>query len=99
MFGFAVLRRLPPRLGVSASNTKPQYAQPAPCFLPRRSLRLLRPQLPRKIVEHAQLIAIQIGDPELAQAPRLILRLSQDLRPSLPPAMVQFVDFVPAIQI
>ena len=51
-------------------------------------LRLLLPQFPRKVVEHAQLIAVQIGDPELAQVPRFILRLSKDLRPSLPPTMV-----------
>src|SRR5947209_5302978 len=57
-------------------------------------LRLRLPPFPGKIVEHAQLVAVQIGDPELAQAPRFILRLSNDLRPSLPPTMVQFVDFV-----
>jgi hypothetical protein len=43
------------------------------------------------------LIAVQIGDPELAQAPRFILRLIEDLRACLPPTMVQFVDFVLAI--
>jgi hypothetical protein len=45
------------------------------------------------------MIAVQIGDPELAQAPRFILRFSKDLRPGLPPAMVQFVEFMLAAQI
>ncbi len=57
-------------------------------------LRLLLSQFPRKVVEHAQLIAVQIGNPELAQVPRLVLRLSKDLRPSVAPTMVQFVDFM-----
>lgn len=55
------------------------------------------PQFPSKIVEHAKLIAVQIGDRELALVPRFILRLSKDLRPSLTLMMVQFVDFVLAI--
>ena len=39
------------------------------------NLRVLLRQLPRKVVEHTQLVVIQVGDSELAQTPRLILRL------------------------
>jgi hypothetical protein len=46
------------------------------------------PQIPGKVVEDAQVIAIQIGDPKLAQVPRLIRRLSkgsQSFAPTLSP--------------
>ena len=56
-------------------------------------------QFARKIVEHAQLIAVEIGDRELAQVPRFVLRLSKDLRTGGPPAMVEFVHFLLAIEI
>jgi hypothetical protein len=63
-------------------------------FLRRPSI-----QFPGKVVEDAQLITVQIGDPELAQVPWFVLRLSEDLRPGIAPAMVELVDFLLAIQI
>ena len=48
-------------------------------------------------VYHRGTIAGQISDPELAQVPQFIPRLSEDLCPSLPPTMVQLVDFVLAV--
>lgn len=62
-------------------------------------LRLRLSHFPGKIVERTQLIAVRIGDPELAQAPRFILRLGDHLCPCTPPAMVQFVDLLPALEI
>src|SRR4051794_26835147 len=60
---------------------------------------LLHPQLPRKVVEHAQLIAVEISHRELPQVPRLILRLGHDLRSRLSPSLMQLVDFLLAFQI
>ena len=39
------------------------------------NLRVLVRQVCRKVIEHAELVVVQVGDSELAQAPRLILRL------------------------
>jgi hypothetical protein len=58
---------------------------------------MLVPHFPGKVVEHAELIPVWIGHPELAQVPRFVLRLSQDVRPSFSPAMVEFVDFSLAV--
>jgi len=56
-------------------------------------------QFPGEVVKHAQLIAVQVGNSELAQVPRFILWLREDLRPGLAPTMIQFIDFVLTIQI
>ena len=63
------------------------------------SLGLLLPQFPGEVVEDAELIAVEIGDPELAQVPGLVFGFGEDLCSGIAPAMVQFVDFLPALQI
>jgi dipeptidyl aminopeptidase/acylaminoacyl peptidase len=45
-------------------------------------------QFPSKVIEHAQLVAVQIGNRELAQVPRFIFGLGEDLRASIAPAVV-----------
>jgi len=50
-------------------------------------------------MKHAQLIAVQIGDRELAQVPRLVFRLGDDLRASVAPTVEQFVHFLLAIEV
>ena len=62
-------------------------------------LGLFPPQFPSEVVEYSQLIAVEIGDRELAQVPRFVLRLGNDLRTGVAPAMIQFVHFLPAIEI
>ena len=47
----------------------------------------------------AAIVASRSATLNSRRMPRFILRLSKDLRPSLPPTIVQFVDFVLAIQI
>ncbi len=64
----------------------------------RPSLGLL-PQFPGKVVEDAQLIAVEIGDAEFAQVPRLVFRRSKDPGAGVAPAKVQFIDLLLAIQI
>ena len=54
---------------------------------------------PVKVVEHTQLIAVQISDPELAQVPRFVLHGLDNLRPGIFPALEQFVDFLFALEI
>src|SRR5581483_4324328 len=89
--GFAVPRH-------STSSRSNFFTPSCPRFC-HRLLHLLLPRFPGEVIEHPQLVAVQVGDSEFAQAPRFILRLSQNLRPSLPPATVQFIDILPAIQI
>src|SRR4029450_885232 len=54
---------------------------------------------PVKIVEHTQLIAVQIRDPELTQVPGFVLHCLDNRRPGILPALEQFVDFLFAVEI
>src|SRR6476646_7734590 len=63
----------------------------------RARLTLTLSQFPGEVVEHAQLIAVQIGDPELAELPGFIVRFVKDLRPGASPTIVQLIDFVFAV--
>src|SRR5579885_1091318 len=85
-----------PPFGITCSRSSVSYNAPG-----QQRSRLCRvlPELPGEVIEHAQLIAVQICDPELAQAPRLILRLGEDLRPRVPPALIKSVNFVFTVQI
>jgi hypothetical protein len=46
----------------------------------------------RKIVEHAQLLAIRIRGSELAQTPGLVLWLGENLRARVAPAAIKFIE-------
>ena len=59
---------------------------------------LLR-QVGGEVVEHAQLIAVQVSDSELAQAPGLILRLGENFCASLLPGAVELIHLLFALQI
>src|SRR5262245_5955745 len=54
---------------------------------------------PIEVVEHTQLIAVQIRDPEFTQVPRFVLHRLDNLRPSVFPALEQFIDFLFAVEI
>src|SRR5688572_18582290 len=54
---------------------------------------------PVEVVEHTQLIAVQVRDPELTQVPRFVLHCLENLRPGIVPALEQFVDFLFAVEI
>src|SRR5579862_2782116 len=70
------------------------------CHLESRRLRLLLlPQFPGKVVKNAQLIAVQIGDPELAQVPGFVLGLSEDFCPGIFPPGEEFIHFLLAVEI
>src|SRR5215469_9605978 len=63
------------------------------------SLGFVFPKFPIEVIEYPQSIAVQISGRELAQVPGLVFRFGDELRPGLPPAMVQFVDFLLAVEV
>jgi hypothetical protein len=93
------------RMGNCQSQAKAACCPPAVGLGPLRGrpfkagLALLLGQIPREVIEDAKLIAIEVGDAELAQAPRFVLGLGEDLGSGLLPTLVQFVDFLFAVEI